>query len=206
MQLFNKFDHYMSHSGWKNLDSCLDFLRCPENEVEQTILFLNSYHTCFILSAFGLPHSALDKKLPLVGHLRAWYAFSKNWNWLHRVEHTCHYPWGDESGTQTCWGRRIHRSNDIWYIWLERNCIARERIARGIPKRIRDTSRNTNQCIPQYSKFSWIFTSKAKFSGNFGGALSPKKLLHNRSASLLVIIPHLREEIGIAPALRRISS
>ena len=61
MQLFNKFDHYMSHSGLKNLDSCLDFLRCPENKVEQRILFLNSYHTCFVSSAFGLPRSALEK-------------------------------------------------------------------------------------------------------------------------------------------------
>ena len=49
-------------------------------------------------------------------------------------------------------------------------------------------------------------TSKAKFSGSFGGELSPRKLLHNLSASLLVIIPHRREDIGIAPARRNISS
>lgn len=52
---------------------------------------------------------------------------------------------------------------------------------------------------------SWK-TAKAKSSGSLGGSLSPRKLLHNRSASLLVIIPHLRDETGIAPARRRISS
>ena len=49
-------------------------------------------------------------------------------------------------------------------------------------------------------------TSKAKFSGSLGGELSPRKLLHSRSASLFVIIPHLRDDIGIAPARRNISS
>ena len=48
--------------------------------------------------------------------------------------------------------------------------------------------------------------SKAKLSGRRGGELSPRKLLQSLSASLLVIIPHLLEEIGIAPALLRISS
>lgn len=52
---------------------------------------------------------------------------------------------------------------------------------------------------------SWC-TAKAKSSGNLGGALSPKKLLQRRSASRRVIMPHLRDETGIAPALRRISS
>lgn len=52
---------------------------------------------------------------------------------------------------------------------------------------------------------SW-WTAKAKSSGKRGGALSPRKLLHRRSASRLVIIPHLRDETGIAPARRRISS
>ena len=51
-----------------------------------------------------------------------------------------------------------------------------------------------------------LLTSKAKFSGSFGGELSPRKLLHNLSASLFVIIPHRREDIGIAPARRNISS
>ena len=60
----------------------------------------------------------------------------------------------------------------------------------------------------QKSHFSiWLsFTSNAKFSGSLGGALSPRKLLHNRSASRFVIIPHRRDEIGIAPARRKISS
>ena len=49
-------------------------------------------------------------------------------------------------------------------------------------------------------------TSNAKFSGSLGGALSPRKLLHNLSASRLVIIPQRRDEIGIAPARRKISN
>lgn len=52
---------------------------------------------------------------------------------------------------------------------------------------------------------SWC-TINAKSSGSLGGALSPKKLLHRRSASLLVIIPHLLDETGIAPARRSISN
>ena len=51
-----------------------------------------------------------------------------------------------------------------------------------------------------------FLTSKAKFSGSFGGALSPRKLLQSLSASRLVIIPHLREVIGMAPARRNTSS
>ena len=51
-----------------------------------------------------------------------------------------------------------------------------------------------------------LITSKAKFSGSFGGALSPRKLLQSLSASRLVIIPHLREVIGMAPARRNTSS
>lgn len=41
---------------------------------------------------------------------------------------------------------------------------------------------------------------------HFGGELSPKNDLHNLSASLRVIIPHLLEETGIAPALLKISN
>lgn len=52
---------------------------------------------------------------------------------------------------------------------------------------------------------SW-WTAKAKSSGSLGGALSPRKLLQRRSASLRVIMPHLRDDTGIAPARRRISS
>lgn len=52
---------------------------------------------------------------------------------------------------------------------------------------------------------SWC-TEKAKSSGNRGGLLSPKKLLHNLSASLLVIIPQRLDDTGIAPALLKISN
>lgn len=52
---------------------------------------------------------------------------------------------------------------------------------------------------------SW-WTANAKSSGRRGGALSPRKLLQRRSASLLVIMPHLLEETGMAPARRRISN
>lgn len=52
---------------------------------------------------------------------------------------------------------------------------------------------------------SWC-TEKAKSSGRRGGALSPRKLLHNLSASRRVIMPQRLEETGMAPALRRISS
>ena len=66
-----------------------------------------------------------------------------------------------------------------------------------------------SSCSDVYlANFSFVIllTSKAKFSGSFGGELSPRKLLHNLSASRFVIIPHRRDEIGMAPALRRISS
>ena len=53
---------------------------------------------------------------------------------------------------------------------------------------------------------SYIHTSNAKFSGNLGGVLSPKKLLHNLSASRFVIIPQRLEDIGMAPALLKISN
>ena len=52
----------------------------------------------------------------------------------------------------------------------------------------------------------YIHTSNAKFSGNLGGVLSPKKLLHNLSASRFVIIPQRLEDIGMAPALLKISN
>lgn len=52
---------------------------------------------------------------------------------------------------------------------------------------------------------SWN-TAKEKSSGSRGGELSPRNDLHNRSASRLVIIPHRRDETGIALARRRISS
>ena len=55
-------------------------------------------------------------------------------------------------------------------------------------------------------KFKYHLTSNAKFSGSFGGELSPRKLLHSLSASRFVIIPQRLDDIGIAPALRSISS
>ena len=44
-------------------------------------------------------------------------------------------------------------------------------------------------------------TLKAKFSGSCGGQCSSRKDFTSLSASRLVIIPHLRDEMGMAPAL-----
>lgn len=56
-----------------------------------------------------------------------------------------------------------------------------------------------------YHAHSWN-TANEKSSGSRGGELSPRKDLHNLSASLRVIMPHRRDETGIAPARLSISS
>ena len=48
-------------------------------------------------------------------------------------------------------------------------------------------------CPLQPQAHSW-YISNAKLSGRRGGELSPRKLLHNLSASLRVIIPHLLKQ------------
>lgn len=54
--------------------------------------------------------------------------------------------------------------------------------------------------LPRHPQAHEWYTSNANVSGNFGGSASAKNDLHNRSASRLVIIPHRRDETGIAPA------
>ena len=55
--------------------------------------------------------------------------------------------------------------------------------------------------LPLHPQAQWWYTSKAKVSGNFGGAASDRNDLHNLSASLFVIMPQRLDDTGIAPAL-----
>lgn len=60
--------------------------------------------------------------------------------------------------------------------------------------------------LPRQPQAQAWYTSKEKVSGNFGGSASARKDLQRRSASRLVIMPHLRDDTGMAPARRSSSS
>ena len=59
-------------------------------------------------------------------------------------------------------------------------------------------------CPLQPQAHSW-YISNAKLSGRRGGELSPRKLLHNLSASLRVIIPHLLKQRKIKRRSKELS-